>query len=104
MSNRLIKRSLGHMQNPPFRIVPLRRSTVHWKPNLTTRMLSERHPCTSSVENDHYERLTSCASPMECIDCLRNRLSRCKALLLAIPLSFKGQFSGDDVGSAWHRM
>ena len=69
-----------------------------------TRTLSERHPCTSSVENDQYNRFTSCVSRMECIDCLGNRLSGGKALLLALSRSLKVQFSGDDVGSAWHRM
>ena len=67
-------------------------------------MLSERHPCTSSVENDQYERFTSGHSPIECIDCLGDRLSSGKSLLLAISPSLNGQFSGDNVGSAWHRM
>src|SRR5215469_4487395 len=80
------------------------RSTVPWMPNLTMRMLSEKHPRTPSVEDDEYNRFTSCDSPMEHIDCLGNRLSGPKALLLTIFLSLKGQFSGDNVARAGHRM
>ena len=66
--------------------------------------MSERHPCTPGVEEDQYKRLTARHSPMECVDCLGNRLSRGKALALAIFLSLEGQFSGDDVGSTWRGM
>jgi hypothetical protein len=41
---------------------------------------------------------------MVCIDCLGNRLAGGKALPLAISLSLKSQFSGDNVGGTWHRM
>jgi hypothetical protein len=41
---------------------------------------------------------------MEDVDCLGERLSGRKALLLSIFFSLKRQFSSDDVGSAWHRV
>ena len=73
-------------------------------PNLALRMLSERHPCTPSVEDDQYNRFPSGDSPVECIDCLGNGLSGGKALRLTISPSLKGQFSGDNIRSAGHRM
>ena len=77
--------------------------SAQWESNSTTR-LRQRHPCTSGVEDDQYKRFAACHFPMECGDCLGNRLSRGEALPLAIFLSLKGQFSGDDVRSTWHRM
>ena len=67
-------------------------------------MPRDRHDWAPGLEDDQHNRLTSRHSPVECIDCFGNRLSGGKALLFAIPLSFKGQFSSNDVGSAWHGM
>lgn len=67
-------------------------------------MPRERHALSSGVEDDKNNGFVTGDSPVECVNCFRNRLSRRKALLLSISFSLKGQFSGDDVGSAWHRM
>jgi len=67
-------------------------------------MPTERDAWAPGVKGDQYNWLTSRHSPMERVDCLRDRLPGRKTLLLAIFLSLKRQFSGDDVGSAWHRM
>src|SRR5215472_110682 len=67
-------------------------------------MPAERHAWAPGVEDDQYNRFISRHSPMEGVDCLRDRLSGRKALLLAIFFPLKHQFSGDDVGRAWHRM
>ena len=74
------------------------------EPNLTTRMLSERHALTSGVEDDQYNGFISCYSPMECVDCFRNCLSCAEMLLLSVFSSLNGEFSCDDVSSARNGM
>jgi len=74
------------------------------EPISLARILDERLVCASGAEHNKYNGFISCYSPMKCVDRLRNRLSSSKMLLLSILFSLKREFSGDEVGSTWHRM
>lgn len=67
-------------------------------------MPSERHALGSGVEDDKDNGFVAGHSPVHCVNCFRNRLSRRKVLLLSIFLSLEYKFSGENVGGAWHRM